>query len=451
MLDKVRQFAEKYNMLRLGCTVVCGLSGGADSVCMLRAIRELSAEIGFTVEALHVNHCLRGDESDRDEAFCRELCRDLGIPFTAVSCDVKGYSAEKCISCEEAARELRYGIFRRYTEGKLLATAHNADDNLETMLLNLIRGTGLKGMAGIPPVRGNIIRPLLSVSRSEIEQYLKKIGQTYVTDSTNLTDDYTRNKIRHKIIPLMKELNGSLTETSVRTSLVLRSENDLIEAEVDKAMEKCFQGGVFTGLNGHNEVIRNRCISRFLLEKGFPVSRKRLEECGRIAVNGGKLNISGNYYLVSDGTVTELKEILPDTCKDIISRELKIGENNIFPNAKLVCELVNCENLKKSDFVHKNLTSYLLDYDKIIGRAVVRNRKYGDKLRLSGRSFTSSVKKIINETIPVSLRSTLHFIEDEEGTIFGEKIGIADRVSPDESTSRLLKITVEREGMECMI
>ncbi len=451
MLDNIRNFAEKYNMFQSGCTVVCGLSGGADSVCMLRAIRELSAEIGFTVEALHVNHCLRGEESDRDEAFCRELCRKLGIPFTAVSCDVKSYSTEKCISCEEAARELRYGIFRSYTEGKLLSTAHNADDNLETMLLNLIRGTGLKGMAGIPPVRGNIIRPLLSVSRAEIEQYLKKIGQTYVTDSTNLTDDFTRNKIRHKIIPLMKELNGSLTETSVRTSLVLRSENELIESEVDKAMEKCFHGGVFTGLNGHNEVIRNRCISRYLLERGFPVSQKRLEECGRIAVHGGKLNISGNYYLVSDGTVTELKEILPDTSAGVISRELRIGENSIFPNAKLICELVNCENLKKNNFVHKNLTIYLLDYDKIIGRAVVRNRKYGDKLRLSGRSFTSSVKKIINETIPVSLRSTLHFIEDEKGTIFGENIGIADRVAPDEATSRLLKITVEREGMECVI
>lgn len=451
MLDKIRDLAKKYNMLRHDCTVVCGLSGGADSVCMLRAVQELSAEIGFTVEALHVNHCLRGAESDRDEAFCRTLCSDLGIPFTAVSCDVKAYAAEKGLSCEEAARELRYGIFRRYSDGKLLSTAHNADDNLETMLLNLIRGTGLKGMAGIPPVRGNIIRPLLSVSRAEIEQYLKKIGQTYVTDSTNLTDDYTRNKIRHKIIPLMKELNGSLTETSTRTAHVLRSENRLIETEVDEAMKKCFHNGVFIGLNGHNEVIRNRCISRYLLDSGFPVSHKRLEECGKIAVNGGKINISGNLYLVSDGNTTKLKEILPLTSENVISTELKIGKNSIFPKTQLICELVNCENLEKNDFVHKNSTFYLLDYDKIIGRAVVRSRKFGDKLRLSGRNFTSSVKKIINETIPVSLRNTLHFIEDEEGTIFGEKIGIADRVSPDETSSRLLKITVEREGMECMI
>lgn len=451
MLDKIRDFAEKYDMLHPGCIVVCALSGGADSVCMLYAIRELSFEIGFDVEALHVNHCLRGEESDRDEAFCRELCRNLRIKFNSVSCNVKEYSAEKGLSCEEAARELRYSIFRKYTCGKILSTAHNADDNLETMILNLIRGTGLKGMTGIPPVRENIIRPLLNVSRKEIEQYLKVIGQTYVTDSTNLTDDYTRNKIRHKIIPLMKEINGSLTETSARTAHVLRIENELIETKVNETMEKCFYNGVFTGLNGYNEVIRNRCISRYLIENGFPVSHKKLDECGRIAVNGGKLNISGNFYFISDGTITKIQEIKPtNNFENAVSTELKIGENSIFPNTKLICELVNCENLEKNDIVHRKSTFYLIDYDKIIGKAVVRNRKSGDKIHLSGRSFTSSVKKIINETIPVSLRSTIHFIEDEQGTIFGEKIGIADRVTPDENSSRLLKITIKRERMECV-
>lgn len=450
MLNKIRFIAEKYNMLKEGDTVVCGLSGGADSVCLLLSLRELSAELGINVEAIHVNHCLRGDESDRDEQFCRDLCGRLGLKFTAVSCDVKSYSEKNSLSCEEAARLLRYGIFGEYTQGKKLATAHNADDNLETMLLNLIRGTGLKGIAGIPPVRGNIIRPMLNVSRYEIEEYLKKNGQSYVTDSTNLTDDYTRNKLRHNIIPIMKEINGSLIETSVRTAGVLRSENELIESEVDEAMEKCLKNGVFMGLSEYSEVVVRRCISRFLSERNFPISAKRLEECGNIAVNGGKLNISCNTYFVSDGMTVQLKEIIPPT-EDIISKELQLGENRLFPQAKLICEIVNCENWKKNRFVHKKLTIYLLDYDKIIGRTVVRNRKFGDKIRLEGRSFTSSVKKLINQTVPVSMRSTLHFIEDEEGTIFGEMIGIADRVAPDENTSRLLSITVERERKECMI
>lgn len=451
MLKKIRNTAEKYNMLKNGDTVVCGLSGGADSVCLLLALRELAVEMNITVEALHVNHCLRGVESDRDESFCRELCSRLKIPFTAVSCDVKGYSQSNSLSCEEAARKLRYGIFHNYTNGKKLATAHNADDNLETMMLNLIRGTGLKGLSGIPPMRENIIRPLLSVTRREIEEYLQDIGQNYVTDSTNLTDDYTRNKLRHNIIPLMKELNGSLTETTIRTAQVLRSENELIEAKVESAMEKNLKDGIFTGLSGYNEVIRRRCIARLLSDKNLPFSHKRLADCDRIAVNGGKLNISGNIYFISDGRTSKLTEILPEASEEIISKELKTGVNIIFPEAKLICELVNCENLKKIDYVNKNSTFYLLDYDKIKGRTVVRSRKYGDKIRLRGRSFSSSVKKIINETIPVSQRKNLHFIEDEEGTVFGEKIGIADRAAPDENTVRLLKITIEREEMECII
>lgn len=446
MIEKIRSTAEKYNMLRKGDTVVCGLSGGADSVCLLLALRELADNMDFSLEAIHINHCLRSTESDGDEQFCRHLCRRLDIPLTVVSCNVREYSVKNRLSCEEAAREMRYEAFRCHTEGKMLATAHNADDNLETMLLNIIRGTGLKGISGIPPVRDNIIRPLIAVSRAEIEDYLRNIGQDFVTDSSNLTDDYTRNKIRHNIIPLMKEINGSLTETTVRTSEVLRSENDLIEEIVAEAMEKCLQNGLFHGLSGYNEVVRRRCIARYLSAKSLPFSNRRLTDCDNIAVNGGKINISGNIYLVSDGKEMKLSEILPQKTEEIISAELKIGENRIFPDSVLICEIINCENLKKIDFVHKNLTFYLLDYDKIKGTAIVRNRKFGDKLKLRGRNFTSSVKKIINETIPVSQRKTLHFIEDDEGTAFGEKIGIAERVAPDENTSRLLKITVVREG-----
>ena len=446
MLIKISNTAKKYNMIKSGDTVVCGLSGGADSVCLLLSMKELSAELDFSVEALHVNHCLRGAESDRDEQFCRDLCQWLNVPFTAVSCDVKGYSHKNGLSCEEAARELRYGIFREYSRGKLLATAHNADDNLETMLLNLIRGTGLKGIAGIPPVRENIIRPLIEASRLEIEEYLQKHGQDFVTDSSNLTDDYTRNKIRHKIIPLMKELNGSITQTTVRTAEVLRSENQLIDEAVHSAYEKCFKDGIFIGLGEYNQVIRRRCIAKYLSDNSLPFSNKRLTDCDNILINGGKINISGNTYLISDDNSFRLEEISRQKDVELISKTLEIGENRIFPDSVLISELINCESLKKIDFVHKKLTFYLLDYDKIKGTAIVRNRKFGDKLKLRGRKFTSSVKKIINEKIPVSQRSSLHFIEDEDGTIFAEKIGIADRVAPDENTKRLLKIYVQREG-----
>ena len=160
--------------------------------------------------------------------------------------------------------------------------------------------------------------------------------------------------------------------------------------------------------------------------------------------NGGKLNISGNIYFVSDGKNSRLEKIIPKS-EELISIPLKIGENSLFPDTVMICEIVECESLTKIDFVNKKLTFSLLDYDKIIGKAVVRNRKYGDRIRLSGRDFTSSVKKIINEKIPKNIRPTLYFIEDGEGIVFGEMIGVAQRVTPDENTKRLLKITVIRK------
>ena len=432
-------------MFTAGDTVVCGLSGGADSVCLLLSMLKLKDDLNISVEALHVNHCLRGSESDADEDFCRKLCERLGVAFTAVSCDVSGYAKENALSTEEAARELRYGIFKKYSSGKKLATAHNADDALETLILNLTRGSALKGLAGIPPVRGNIVRPLLAVSRAEIEDFLSTNKQDYVTDSTNLSDDYTRNKIRHRIIPVLKELNPSIISTSVNSLEGLRSEDRFIESQTNIAENKCLNGDTFRGLNEYDEVVRRRCISRLLRSRGIPVSHERLCECDRILVNSGKLNLSRDLFFVSDGKSAGLQTIKSDNTDKCLYTVLSEGLNSIFDGIFIKCEIFNRENYLSNNVVNKKLTFYVLDYDKIIGRAVLRNRRFGDRIQLRGRNFTSSVKKLINEKIPPQERSTLHFIDDDQGTIFAEKIGIAGRVAPDGDTRRFLRITVMRE------
>jgi tRNA(Ile)-lysidine synthase len=443
MLTKVYKFITDNKMVTQGDTVVCGLSGGADSVALLICMCELSQKLHINVEALHVNHCLRGAESDSDQQFCQELCKKLDVPFKAVSCDVSSYAVQHSLSTEEAARVLRYDIFKEYSEGKRLATAHNANDNLETVILNLARGTGIKGLAGIPPIRGNIVRPLLTVTRQEIETFLFERSQTFVTDSTNLSDDYTRNKIRHKILPLLGEINSSAVETSVNSINTVREENAFIEELTDEAMSNCRNGDSLNGLDSYSAVIRKRCISRLLTEKGLPYSHKRLEEADNVLVNSGKINISGDVYLIGANGSLELKKISATT-NEYKEIPLEIGTNRIFDNCELFCEIIECDNLKKIEAVHKKSTFYLLDYDKINGRTVLRSRKFGDKIRLSGRSFTSSVKKLINETIDAEIRPTLHFIEDEAGTVFAEGIGIADRVAPDNNTVRCLKISVNR-------
>ena len=366
----------------------------------------------------------------------------LDIPFTAVSCDVASYAREHALSTEEAARKMRYDVFERFSARKKIATAHNADDNLETIILNLVRGSALKGLAGIPPVRNNIIRPLLPVTRNEIETFLDSQGHDFVTDSTNLSDDYTRNKIRHRIIPLMKQLNSSVVETNVHSASVLRSENTLIEELVDSASEQCRVGNTLIGIGKFPQVVIRRCIARLLTDNSLPYSYNRLSEACRLITTGGKLNVSGDFYLVSDNNNLELKRIPSEKTHELLSCELKIGENSVFNDVVIKCELLQCDDLKKIEAVHKKLTYYLLDYDKIIGRAILRNRVYGDRIRLPHRNFDSSVKKLINAAVPPESRAKLHFIEDEAGTVFAENIGIAERVLPDGNSRRLLKITV---------
>lgn len=442
MIDTISSFITENNMLSHGDCVICGLSGGADSTFLLLVLCRLREKFGITVEALHINHCLRGDESDRDEAFCKELCKKLDIPFTVVACDVAAYAQEHSLSTEEAARKMRYDAFKRISVGKKIATAHNADDNLETIILNLVRGSALKGLAGIPPVRDNIIRPLLPVTRDCIENFLASEGQRFVTDSSNLSDDYTRNKIRHKIIPLMKQLNCSVVETTVRSASALRDENSLIEELTDSAFQKSRCGNTLYNIADYPDVIIKRCISRLLTDNSLPYSYTRLSDACKLVATGGKLNISGDYYLIADNNNLQLKKIPCKNKHESLSCELRIGDNSIFNGIVLRCELIDCDNLKKFEAVHKKSTYYLLDYDKIIGRAILRNRVFGDKIRLPHRNFESSVKKLINANVPPESRDTLHFIEDESGTVFAENIGIAERVLPDENSHRLLKITV---------
>lgn len=443
ILDKICRFICENNMLSRGDTVVCGLSGGADSVALLLSLFQLSEKLEINVEAVHVNHCIRGEESDRDEEFCRGLCAENGIPFHAVRCNVPKEAERLQRSLEETARIMRYDCFSRYSAGKKLATAHNANDNLETLILNLARGSGVKGLAGIPCTRDNIIRPLLTVTRSEIEDFLRDMDQPYVTDSTNLSDDYTRNRIRHRIIPLLQEINSSVIETSVNSIAALREENNALEAIADSAMEQCRKGQKLAGLASYDSVTRKRCISRLLAENQLPYSHKRLEEADDILLHGGKINISGKYFLVGSKGSIELKAI-GNKEEIVIDQPLTIGDNTVSDICTVKCEIVECDNLKKIEAVHKKSTFYVLDYDKIRGRLFLKTRKYGDKIKLKGRNFTSSVKKLINERIPAEKRNDLLFAADDEGTILAEGIGIADRVAPDDNTARFLTISFIR-------
>ncbi len=426
MLEKIIDYTKKFNMLSPDITVIAGLSGGADSVCLTSVLSKLSRSIGFKLEAVHINHNLRAEESDSDQLFCEKFCEKLGIPLTVVSCNVKDYAEQNKLSTEEAARIMRYKAFADCSEGKFIATAHN-----------LIRGTAVKGLTGIPPVRDNIIRPLLTVTRAEIEQYLEDNSLSYVTDSSNLSDDYTRNKIRHNVIPVMSEINNSLLKTSVSTINAISLENSFIEEQTDKAYTECRTNGGFKGLEVFHKAIRHRCYARLLSENNLPYNSQRLEQIDYVLQNDGKINVSKDFYIVS--TSFSLSLVLIKKVHSVLPVELQIGENHLFPNKTLSAEKIDRMEYSK---LKNSKDSFFLDYSKLNGKAFIRDRKFGDKIQLSGRNFTSSVKKLINERISPSDRAELHFIEDELGTVFAEKLGIAQRVAPDELTTDFLRITI---------
>ena len=218
----MRRFASVHELFVYGGKYIVALSGGADSVSLLFVLKHLEHELGIGVEAAHCNFHLRGAESVRDEEFCKQLCERLSVPLHLIHFDTQAYADLHRVSIEMAARDLRYGYFenlRRDIKAQDICVAHHRDDSVETVLLNLVRGTGLRGLRGIQPRNGNIIRPLLSLSREDIVQYLGALGESYVTDSTNLHNDVKRNKIRLDVMPLLRELNPSVSQSIFESSL----------------------------------------------------------------------------------------------------------------------------------------------------------------------------------------------------------------------------------------
>lgn len=242
MLNKVSDFIAKHELLDKDGLYIVALSGGADSVALLLVLLRL----GYRVEAAHCNFQLRGDESNRDEDFVRQLCKDKGIAIHLIHFDTRTYAELHQVSIEMAARDLRYRYFEQLREdigADDICVAHHRDDAVETLLMNLLRGTGIHGLTGIRPRNGHIVRPLLDVSRQEIEEFLDSIGQSYVTDSTNLVNDVLRNKLRLDVLPLLKTINPKAAESIYRTACRMAEAEKVFDAAMESAKKRvCPQG-----------------------------------------------------------------------------------------------------------------------------------------------------------------------------------------------------------------
>lgn len=241
-IRKVSQFIEEKHLLSFGDKVLVALSGGADSVALLRVLLRL----GYACEAAHCNFHLRGEESVRDERFVRALAERLGVPLHVIHFDTNAYAASHNVSVEMAARELRYDWFAKLRQecgAKVVAVAHHRDDSVETFLLNLVRGTGINGLQGIRPVNGDVVRPLLCVSRVEILDYLSSLEQDYVTDSTNLQDEFVRNKLRLNVIPMLETINPSVSDTIAETARRLSDVAQVYQEAIQAAKQRVMPDG----------------------------------------------------------------------------------------------------------------------------------------------------------------------------------------------------------------
>ncbi len=440
MKNKVINAIEDFNMIESGQDILVGLSGGADSVALLLVLKELD----YNVSACHINHQLRGEESDRDESFCIDLCKRLNIRLYVEKLDVITYCSVRKLGTEEGARELRYKTFLKYSNGGKVATAHTASDNIETVLINFTRGTALKGLCGIPPVRDSIVRPLIYSTRADVEEYLKEKGQDFVTDSTNLTSDYTRNKIRNEVVPILREINPSLEKSFIRTNHCLTADysflEDLSDCMLDqiRISENTYDARI---LKNMDTALSTRCVAEILKNNNLECCYDKIKEISSIIKAGGKINLSGDVYAESKSGKLKIYVYSQVDNKEVES-PLTLDKEIQFFEKKVLITKTNVNLFSNTTNVNKKFAISILDYDKIQGKAIVRNRRNGDRIRLAGRSHSSSVKKLFNTDIPLEKRGNIVFLADEKGVIFIEGYGVAESVKVDKDTTNILVINI---------
>ena len=443
MNRKVIDCIDRYHMLSPHDHVVVGVSGGADSLALLYFLVHELPDYQLRITACHINHLLRGEESMRDQKHVEELCAQWGVPLRAEQIDIRLIAQQHGQSLEEAGREERYRIFAESAgaEGKI-ATAHTLSDSFETQLFNLVRGCGGKGLCGIPPVRDNIIRPLIMISREETEAYCCAHGIAFVTDSTNLDTAYSRNKLRLEVIPRLREVNSRAAVHAARLGQSLSEDQDFLEqAAAEKWLQISEENQLsVSGLCDCHPAVMRRVLMLWLQKNGIDYDFQTLDRISEIVRSGcGKINITGDFFCACQNgklTLSKRAEKTPYFEFPLETKEIKMPSGK-----KYRFWIKNKEDFIRIQEIFKNSTYKLLDYDKIIGKLIIRQRRSGDQFRIFDRHITKSIKKLFNEAkIPQEMREKIFLICDERGIIYVEGFGIADRAAPDKSTENYLVV-----------
>ncbi len=446
MINKVIETIEKYNMISPGDTVTVGLSGGADSVCLLGVLINLRERFSFDVQAVHINHCIRGEEADRDENFVCKLCDDLGIKLTVFRKDIPNEAKITGESEEECGRRIRYECFSSL--GTKTATAHNLTDSIETTVFNLIRGSALKGVCGIPAVRGNVIRPLIECTSSEIRDFCKENGWDFVVDSTNLKTDYTRNYIRQEILPRFEHVNSGYVKALSRFQTSAQRDNAYLEKSAQTFLQlHLSENGLYCPEISHLEdALQARVIALYVKKySGVNLEFRHIGLISKNLENDFEMQLNNDFSVLIKNSFLSVKKTAESKRKKF-SQKLLIGENQT-PVCKIkvtVCDR-NEINFNKKDTT--GLFVCNIDYDKIDSEtAVIRSRQTGDEITLAKRGVTKSLKKLYNEMkIPPEDRDKIPVIADREKVIWVFGVGYNKKCEISENTKKIMTVKVEED------
>ncbi len=479
MLNKIAENIKQFHMIEKGDRIVVGVSGGADSVCLLSVLQKLYASRDISLLVVHINHGLRGTEADEDEAFVKELCNRMNVECYSYSFNVKQIADSQGISEEEAGRNVRYQSFLEVCNRQKcnkIAVAHNKNDNAETFLFHLFRGSGLKGLSGIAPIRQlstsmeeiTVIRPLNCVERSEIEKYLKEEQISYRTDSTNQTDDYTRNKIRNRILTYAKtEINQNAVSNIYETAGRLREAQEYIEEQVKLSYRNCVIEGEIEFRLKLKELLETAPIlQKGILRNAFErlvgnlkdLESKHIDAVLTLLQKQVGRSVHLPYGIIAERGYEEIllyhkqgKRIDADNKEAIRPQELLIpGSMNLKPQGKRI--MTEVISYQKNTVIPKNSCIKWFDYDKIENAVEVRGRKEGDFIQINTLGGRKKLKDyFIDHKIPKQQRDSLVLIADGNHIMW--IIGYGDRMSEkykvDETTTKVLLIKmIDLEEMQ---
>ena len=499
--QKVLGFMRNKHMTDRGDGVLAAVSGGADSVCLLLLLNGMAAELGIRVFAFHMNHGIRGEEADRDEQFVGELCKQLEIPLTVVHEKVETYAEEHGLSGEEAGRILRYRHLEETAERyqcTKIAVAHHEDDDAETVLLNLFRGSGLAGLSGIRPVRGKIIRPLLCVSRKEIEEYLKEQGFSWCEDSTNRENDYTRNKIRNELLPWVREnINSRAAEHILAASELAAQADVYFEMEAERILEESCskrreeakqptsqnvgeadgkESGtgqdlkvaenamkmytkISTNLfDSQPEILKTYIIRRMVLNaagKAKDITERHIRAVMKLTGPGGGHSVNLPYGLQAVRGYETLKIVQGQERRSAVESsdpgQKWKNEGSFEKEIRLRTDLdetfrvgpasirLHAIPRKKEPEIPKNQYTKWFDYDKINVGLSIRYRKNGDYLTLSGGGKKKLRRFMIDEKIPEDERDRIPVLADGDHVLWVVGYRISDYYKITDETERVLE------------